>query len=56
MKLKIYSLLEAFFVPKPNAHLHRNFSDSKTSNGLILIPVPSSPGNARQDIRSRIDR
>jgi hypothetical protein len=52
MKLILNSLLDALFFPKPNEHLQRNYSDNQYGNGLILIPVPTSP-NSKEELISR---
>ncbi|HEV3250540.1 MAG TPA: hypothetical protein VGZ71_06290 [Puia sp.] len=52
MKLNLKSLLDALFFPKPNEHLQRNYSDNQYGNGLILIPVPTSP-NRQEELITR---
>lgn len=40
MKLNINSILEILFVPKPNEHLRKNYTENNYGRGLIFIPIP----------------
>jgi hypothetical protein len=41
MKQVLSSILEALFIPKPNGHLHRDYTDNQYGRSLIFIPVPN---------------
>ena len=54
MKINIKSILEALFMPKPNEHLRRNYSDSRYGSGLILVPIPEQQNDVVQQIKDRM--
>jgi hypothetical protein len=53
MKIDLKSILESLFMPKPNEHTRRNFSNIPYPNGLILIPVPENNNELAEKIREQ---